>query len=84
MEHRILNPEVGWFESPGAHQVRGTFCQRHRQPGQRLGNIWAISRLVPSERSSQRVEQGTGPFLALGRSVVAIEEHPLFREDKLR
>ena len=30
VEHRILNPEVGWFESPGAHQVRGTFCQGHR------------------------------------------------------
>jgi hypothetical protein len=21
VEHRILNPEVGWFESPGAHQI---------------------------------------------------------------
>src|SRR5580704_3305826 len=40
--------------------------------------------LVFGERSSQRVEQGPGPFLALSRCLVAVEEYSLLREGKLR
>jgi len=47
-------------------------------------SVMCFSRLVFGERSSQRVEQGPGAFLALRRRLVAVEKNSLLREDELR